>query len=182
MSNVVRSEQRIDACTDTFFQRMREVAATGEATNMGQWARWYSFDVIGELFFSQHLGFLEKKADFNGWIRAIDDLGIGLALLAVAPSYARPVMWALAACIPSVVRSLSAFQMFEAATEWWMTKKDTAAVDEDRKDMFAGIVKIMKEKGDEVDYGPIEVKAEIHTALLVPLFITSPVLKGHLSV
>jgi hypothetical protein len=169
MSNVVRSETRIDACTETFHQRMREVAATGKPAIIGQWVRWYSFDVIGELFFSQHFGFLEKKADYNGWISAIDDLAIGLTLLAVAPSYARPVMWGLAACIPSVARSLSAFQMFESATEWWMTNKDTTAAVEERKDMFAGIVKIMEEKGDKVDYGPIEVKAEIHTALLVPL-------------
>ena len=165
MSSVVRSENRIDACTETFHQRMREVVAVGKPTNMAQWVRWYSFDVIGELFFSHHFGFLEKKADHNGWISAIDDLSVGLPLLAVAPPYARPIMRGLAACIPSVARSLSAYHMFEAAAEWWMTGEGSTAAAEERKDMLGNIVNIMKEKGDELDYGPIEVKSEIHTAL-----------------
>ncbi len=118
MSSVVRSERRIDACTETFHQRMREVVAEGKPTDIAQWVRWYSFDVIGKLFFSRHFGFLEKKADHNGWISAIDDMSVGLPLLAVAPPYAHPVMWALAACIPNVVRLLNAYQMLEVAAEW----------------------------------------------------------------
>ncbi len=144
---------------------MQEVVAKGKPTDITQWVRWYSFDVIGELFFSQHFGFLENKADHNGWISAIDDMSVGLPLLAVAPPYARPVMRALAACIPNVARSLSAYQMFEVAAEWWMTEKISAATAEERGDMFGRVLKILKENGHEVDYGPIEVKAEVHTAL-----------------
>ena len=73
---------------------MQEVVAEGKPTDTAQWVRWYSFDIIGELFFRQHFGSLEKKADHNGWISAIYNMSVGLPLLAVAPPYACSVMGA----------------------------------------------------------------------------------------
>ena len=55
--------------------------------------------------------------------------------------------------------------MFEVAAEWWMTEKSSAATAEEREDMLGRVLKILKENGHEVDYGPREVKAEVHTAL-----------------
>ncbi len=46
-----------------------------------------------------------------------------------------------------------------------MTERDSGAAAEEREDMLGRVLKIFKENGHEVDYGPVEVKAEVHTAL-----------------
>lgn len=172
MSNVVRSEHSIDLCSRVLLGAMRETAENGAPTNIAVWIRWYSFDIIGELFFSRRFGFLEKREDRNGWIRAVDQLDGLMTLLGVAPPYARRFILRLGICVPSISKAVDALGMFGVAAERCIAERQHSPWNSE--DMLAGIIKIMDQKGSQVDFGPVEVKSEIHTALFVSPFSPDP--------
>ena len=171
MTNVVRAEPGVNACLDIFRRRMHELAASGQPTDLSVWVRWYAFDVVGELFFSRQFGFLETKGDPKGWIQAGDTLSLVFTLLAFSPAWARPVILLLSAMVPKVLKGVKSLGTMEVAAEECIRERrellEKSGGVMERVDMLASFIKIMEEKGTQVDYGPVEVKSEIHTALCV---------------
>ncbi|KAG9767418.1 hypothetical protein KCU88_g7459, partial [Aureobasidium melanogenum] len=51
LSNVLRSEEYIDKCTELFLERMAEYQDGKKPFDLGRWVQMYAFDVVGELYF-----------------------------------------------------------------------------------------------------------------------------------
>ncbi len=171
MTNVVRAESGVNTCLNVFWRRMHELAASDHPADLSVWVRWYAFDVVGELFFSRQFGFLETKGDPKGWIQAGDTLSLVFTLLAFAPAWARPVIFLLTGIVPKVLKGVKSLGTMEVAAEECIKERRELLEKGwgvmERVDMLASFIKIMEERGAEVDYGPVEVKSEIHTALCV---------------
>ncbi|KAG7009357.1 cytochrome P450 monooxygenase [Physcia stellaris] len=89
MSSVLELEKYVDVCTGIFTQRLAQIADSGEAIDLGKWLWMYTFDVIGELFFGRHFGFMEKSHDYEGWMEMLENLFPVNVLNGVMPSFLR---------------------------------------------------------------------------------------------
>ncbi|KUI65981.1 Pisatin demethylase [Cytospora mali] len=76
MDVVVSLEGFADKCISILLARLREISSSGnKPINPVDWMQYFAFDVLGEISFSKDLGFLEKGADVDGMIAAIDGVG-----------------------------------------------------------------------------------------------------------
>jgi len=73
LSSLVGYEPLVDSTTAVFLSRIDELFASkgDKVCDLGLWLGWYAFDVIGELTFSQRLGFLERAQDVEGIAKSI---------------------------------------------------------------------------------------------------------------
>ena len=169
MSNVLRSEPGIDASTATLLSQLSSPDQVHHPIDLSVWVRWYAFDVIGALFFSAQFGFLEKREDRNGWIAAADSMGPLLTLLGAAPRYARPVIQGGSLVVPFALRGLRALmKMGDAAEECIKARREMGegvVGGEGKGDMLEGVMKLAQRPGKEEEYGILEAKSEIFTAL-----------------
>ena len=55
-------------------ERLHEHASANKPIDLGVWLQYYAFDVVGELCFSERLGFLEKGKDVDGMISTIEGI------------------------------------------------------------------------------------------------------------
>ncbi|KAF5015492.1 hypothetical protein F66182_13162, partial [Fusarium sp. NRRL 66182] len=74
MSNLTEFEPFVNKTIATLFKRLDEFVTRNQVCNIDVWLQYYAFDVIGELTFSQPLGFLEKGADIDGIIGALEKM------------------------------------------------------------------------------------------------------------
>ncbi|TKX20155.1 pisatin demethylase-like protein 4 [Elsinoe australis] len=74
LESLLRMEGRVDDCSRLFLGRMGGFADKGEEVDLGAWLQYYAFDVVGELTFAKKLGFLEKGADVDNMMAAIDGM------------------------------------------------------------------------------------------------------------
>jgi hypothetical protein len=66
MSNLVSFEPFVDQTIHCFFGQLdTRFANHGRPLDFGMWLQMFAFDVIGEITFSQRLGFLEKGEDID---------------------------------------------------------------------------------------------------------------------
>lgn len=72
MSSVRTLEYLVDPCTNIFTEAM--VSLEGQVVDLGVWAQWYAFDVIGAITFEQRFGFMEKREDIGNVIGGIEIL------------------------------------------------------------------------------------------------------------
>jgi hypothetical protein len=47
MTSIVAMESYVSECTSVLFQRLSELAASGQTFNLQHWMQYYAFDVIG---------------------------------------------------------------------------------------------------------------------------------------
>ncbi|KAL6244266.1 hypothetical protein RBB50_008508 [Rhinocladiella similis] len=66
MSTIIEFEPLVDSTTALLMSRLDGFAASGISFDFGVWLQMYAFDVIGEILFSQKLGFLESGTDVAG--------------------------------------------------------------------------------------------------------------------
>lgn len=66
----------------------------------------YTFDVIGELFFGRHFGFMAKSHDHEGWMEMLENLFPVNAVNGVFPSYLRNAMLLFALFDPAIRKGL----------------------------------------------------------------------------
>ncbi|KAK5027200.1 hypothetical protein LTR13_009595 [Exophiala sideris] len=66
MSTMVEFEPLVDATTALLMSKLDDFAASGTSLDFGVWLQMYAFDVLGEVQFSQKLGFLESGKDVAG--------------------------------------------------------------------------------------------------------------------
>ena len=76
----------------------------------------YTFDVIGELFFGRHFGFMEKSHDHEGWMEMLENLFPVNALNGVIPSFLRNVTLVIALFNPAIRKGIAGMNtLVEAA-------------------------------------------------------------------
>ncbi|KAK3996608.1 putative cytochrome P450 pisatin demethylase-like protein, partial [Cladorrhinum sp. PSN332] len=171
MTNIARFEQGIDTCTSIILQRFHQLAASdNNTTDLAVWFRWYAFDVVGQLFFSRHFGFLEKEEDYKGWIEATDLLIPYLAMSAVIQPWLRPFLMLAGVARPSILKGAKMIGTLEQVCEECisgrqgeMDARGKGKGKDDLLDMFFGV---MENTGDEDWFGRLEIKGEIYTAIV----------------
>ncbi|KAL3418183.1 Pisatin demethylase 12 [Phlyctema vagabunda] len=76
MSNLVQFEPMVDSTITAFINQLekRFVGRPGGdgVIDFGLWLQYYAFDVIGELTFSQRLGFVDQGKDIDGVITTLE--------------------------------------------------------------------------------------------------------------
>ncbi|KAK4185186.1 putative cytochrome P450 pisatin demethylase-like protein [Podospora australis] len=168
MTNVSRYEDRIDACTNVFMERMRELADKKQPVELTDWFRWYAFDVIGELFYGHQFGFMERQEDYQGLIHATDMVMPLLGTSALIPSYLRGLVFMAGACIPRVLAGLKALTALEIATDVSVNERQ-ALLDKkggilDHEDMLSSCFRVMEETNDKDNFGELEIRGELYVA------------------
>ncbi|KAK2785075.1 hypothetical protein FQN53_007968 [Emmonsiellopsis sp. PD_33] len=74
MSSLVSYEGLIDSTTSFFIEQTQKLFVdTRRSCDFNQWLQFYAFDVIGELTWSQRIGFLERNYDIDGIVRFIGE-------------------------------------------------------------------------------------------------------------
>lgn len=72
LSTLVQFEPFVDSTTKTLLQQLSKRFAdrvdNSGICNFGEWLQFYAFDVIGELTYSQRLGFVDRGVDVDNII------------------------------------------------------------------------------------------------------------------
>ena len=63
MSALLESESRVDSTMACFMKRLDEFAVSQNLADLGELIQMFTFDVVGEITFSERLGFLETLSD-----------------------------------------------------------------------------------------------------------------------
>ncbi|KAI2477912.1 CypX Cytochrome P450 [Pyrenophora tritici-repentis] len=169
MSNIIQLEDSVDKCVQMLMEKLAESATRTTAIDISQWFQWYSFDVIGELFFSRMFGFLEGAYDHGGNIHALDLLIPFIAVACASPAFLRPLVLISGAMIPRVFQALKALKHIENASESCVADRqrliESGEADE-KEDMLQSFFRIMQNKGRQKDFGITEVKMEVYGAFI----------------
>jgi cytochrome P450 len=81
LTSLIKSEKIVDTCIQELQEQLKKIAGMGKAVEFGEWLNYVSFDVIGELTFSQRLGFVSKGEDIDGSISSMRFLMIYQAVM-----------------------------------------------------------------------------------------------------
>ncbi|KAK0666429.1 putative cytochrome P450 pisatin demethylase-like protein [Cercophora samala] len=170
MTNVGRYEPAVEECIELLAQRVKDASESGRPTDMALWLRYYAFDVIGILFFSRPFGFLEFQKDYRGWINATDVLIIFLAASAFVPRWMRSLVLMSAIVVPGAIAAVKEMDSMtdagiEAVKERQELLEQSGGVME-KDDMLASFFRVMEEHNDLDNFGPLEIRGEIYTAII----------------
>ncbi|KAK4935422.1 hypothetical protein LTR10_023527 [Elasticomyces elasticus] len=168
LSNVLKSEEYIDKCSELFLKRIAEYQDGTKPLDLGKWLQMYAFDVIGELYFGRMFGFLETGADHGSWIESLDLLMPFLCMTAVAPTYVRSLILMSALVVPGSLKALKAIDNIGVAARKCVAERfDTASKDEGqhRTDIVEQLHEIHLEKGEKVDFQIGDIQQEAYVAL-----------------
>ncbi|KAK4656761.1 hypothetical protein QC762_207060 [Podospora pseudocomata] len=170
MTNVGRYEPAIEECIELLYQCVKDASESGRPTDMALWLRYYAFDVIGILFFSRPFGFLETKKDYRGWINATDVLILFMAASAFVPRWMRSLVLMTSIVVPGAMAAVKAMDTMtdagvEAVEKRQKELQESGGVME-KDDMLASFFRVMEEHGDLDNFGPLEIRGEIYTAII----------------
>lgn len=113
-------------------------------------------------------GFLEGAHDFGGYIHALDLLIPFIAVACASPTYLRPLVFISGAMVPRVFKALKALKHIEKASEVCVSERHNLFINgkaEECEDMLQEFFNIMRDKGQQKDFGMTEVKMEAYGAL-----------------
>ena len=119
-------------------------------------------------------GFMEKSHDHDNYIHSLDTLLPVVCLSAIAPSYARPFLFASAIFSPSVRRALKALDHIAAAARGCVAERQestAAGKTSIRRDLLHQLLEIAQTKGEKVDFGVHEVEYEAYVGLYEKLLL-----------
>jgi hypothetical protein len=86
MTSLADLEPYVQPVIDQFLKRIDEVGNGGKnAFDIGTWLQYFTFDALGEINFSEQLGFLETGTDVGKSIGTIDGLLAYLSVIGQAP-------------------------------------------------------------------------------------------------
>ncbi|KAK4223596.1 putative cytochrome P450 pisatin demethylase-like protein [Podospora fimiseda] len=170
MTNISRFEPGIDTCTSLILNHFHTLSkSSSPTTDLSIWFRWYAFDVVGELFFSHHFGFLAEKKDYKGWIESTDLLIPFMAIASVIQPWLRPFLMFAGILKPSILRGAKMIGTIEKVCQECIDTrvKEMEELPEERKeDLLGQFFGVMESYGDEGWFGGLEIKGEIYTALM----------------
>ncbi|OGE47485.1 hypothetical protein PENARI_c043G07611 [Penicillium arizonense] len=73
LSTLLDYEPLVDSCTSYFLRRTQELfVGTGRACLFSEWIQFFAFDVIGEITWSERLGFVQGNNDISDIIATVD--------------------------------------------------------------------------------------------------------------
>ncbi|KAL6230901.1 hypothetical protein BDW75DRAFT_244399 [Aspergillus navahoensis] len=73
LSTLLDYEPLVNSCTSYFLQRTQELfVGTGRPCLFSEWIQFFAFDVIGEITWSERLGFVQKNKDISDIIATVD--------------------------------------------------------------------------------------------------------------
>ncbi|KAM5344512.1 hypothetical protein ACJ41O_013048 [Fusarium nematophilum] len=78
-------EPKIDQVSKLLMQKLKDFERKDQSLDLGEWLQWYAFDVIGNLTFSQTLGFIEESRDVDNVIRSIGSFFVYAAVIGQIP-------------------------------------------------------------------------------------------------
>ncbi|KIX04389.1 uncharacterized protein Z518_05257 [Rhinocladiella mackenziei CBS 650.93] len=168
LSNVLKSEEYIDLCSQLFLQRLGDCAKSATPMDLGKWVQMYAFDVIGELYFGRMFGFMEHCHDHESWIHSLDLLMPFLCMTAVAPTYIRPLILGSALVVPGSLKALKAVENIGKASRNCVAKRfeETSKNEGPRRtDILDQLFAIQQEKGDKVDFKLGDIEQEAYVGL-----------------
>jgi hypothetical protein len=128
----------------------------------------YTFDAIGELFFSRMFGFMAQATDHRGYIAANDCLLPMLLTASVMPSYVRPFYLTGGAIFPRILKALMSLKNVEIAAKDAVAERSSLMKKgeaDGKDDILKSLFKVMETKGEKVDFGLIEITVEVYVAL-----------------
>lgn len=129
----------------------------------------YAFDIIGEVFFGAMFGFMENRCDYGDYILTGDLLLPVFTLVAIAPTYLRPIIQITAIVAPSVRRGLKAMGAITQNAKNAVAKRAKELSDPEtpppRRDLLQQEFDLMHAKGEKVDFGIPEIETEAWVAL-----------------
>ena len=86
MTTLAELEPHVQDVIQLFLRRIDEVTNGGEKPfDIGSWVQYFAFDALGEVNFSEQLGFLETGTDVGNSIATIDGLLRYLSIIGQAP-------------------------------------------------------------------------------------------------
>jgi len=62
---MVEAKQYMDRCLEVRLEQSSDFAGSGESVDLHEWGRFFAYDIVGELFFSKMVGFLEARHDHS---------------------------------------------------------------------------------------------------------------------
>ncbi|KAI3548812.1 uncharacterized protein CCOS01_13119 [Colletotrichum costaricense] len=165
MSNVAKSEQYIDACGDLLTERLAKFADTGKPCDIGEWLHWYTFDIIGELFYGRAFGFLDEGKDQNDWIKSLDKMIPFVCLMGVAPPALRPFI-GIGTMLTSAGKEIAkGVKNIGESSARLMKDAYESRLEAPRTDMAQQVFAIYEKNGEKYDYRWGDVEQESYGAL-----------------
>src|SRR4051812_32469290 len=106
----------------------------------------YTFDVIGELLFSEMFGFLEKEEDHGSFIKSLDMLMPVMCVAAIGPKYYRPFILGASIVLPTVPDAIKALGRIQEAALDAVERRKEAVIKgtADRYDMLQQMMDIVR--------------------------------------
>ncbi|KAH7346983.1 cytochrome P450 [Pyrenochaeta sp. MPI-SDFR-AT-0127] len=99
MSSLLSYEIYVDQCIDIFLEKLNGFARSNTPIDMVHWLQCYAFDVIGEITFSERFGFLDRGADIEGMMAALDKTMVYSTLIGIFPKL-HPIIYAIMEKVP----------------------------------------------------------------------------------
>ncbi|KAL4790363.1 cytochrome P450 [Aspergillus venezuelensis] len=165
MSNVLECEEYIDDCIDLFMEKMGRFSKTKENIDLGEWVQWFTFDIIGELFFGQQFGFMRDEHDFGDYIQSLDTLTPAISVVCVLPALLRRFQPILGLLSSNIRNAVSGFNEVRNAGTLWMQQRMQHMTEgrSIRSDLLHKMFKVQETKGD---FGIREIQSESVVAIL----------------
>lgn len=80
-SNIIKTEPYVDQALLLLRSRLTMLSEAGLPVNFDEWFNFLGFDIMGEVTFSKHFGFLEEGRDIGNAIANTRALGIYVAIM-----------------------------------------------------------------------------------------------------
>ncbi|KAJ5768724.1 hypothetical protein N7520_003283 [Penicillium odoratum] len=144
MSTILESEDYIKDFIDVFLKKMSKLSSQARKVDFGEWIQWFTFDVVGELFFGFQFGFMQDEHDYGGYIENLDTLLPVIAQSCVLPAYLRYFHSSIGMLFPTIRNSNQGFDEIREAGRYWTNKrqKEMQARSVKRTDLLARFFKV----------------------------------------
>ncbi|KAL3476844.1 hypothetical protein BJX99DRAFT_257967 [Aspergillus californicus] len=147
---------------------MRELASKQQILDLATWPQWYSFDVIGQLYFSSLFGFMELRCDLAGYTAFLERLLPVICAVSVMPRYARMPFLFVGLLFRSFREALFALKQIEM-TSGECIRERLKLIKENKNhgpdDILGKVLAIYENKGEEMDFDLTDVQIDVYAGL-----------------
>lgn len=165
MTNVAKSEEYVDSCSELLVERLGQFAKSGKPCDLGEWLHWYTFDIIGELFYGQAFGFLDEGKDQNDWIKSLDKMIPFVCLMGVAPPILRPLI-GMGTMLTAAGKDIrNGVKNIGSSSARLMKEAYGSRHNVTRADMAQQVFDVYEKKGEKMDFTWGDVEQESFGAL-----------------
>ncbi|PSN68694.1 cytochrome P450 [Corynespora cassiicola Philippines] len=175
LSNILKNEDKEDECMELFMKILGEFADDGEEFDFGLWLEMYAYDVVGAMFTGKRFGFLEERRDHGNYIQAIWRAMPFLSVVAMAPSYIRPLLQTSALLFPKLFKAILAVDDIRK-TAVRETKETMARAEEATamsNDIISQLTTIVHTRGEKLNFTDKEVTSLMWSAVIAGADSTS---------